>query len=162
MAAIIAQMAAANRERKKRAALNVKNEFATNKSDTFIPMFDRCFDPKVHNTFVRNKTQKESRTKILDEIQAHMLEEEDIRKEIWRERIWKVKLKTALEETEWPQLGPGHPDRELIENAVMKRLTREDKRAEMLGAVSKCLAGFIALTVFAFIIVFLAITFMAI
>ena len=70
MAAIIAQMAAANRERKKRIALNMTTAFGTNKSNTLLPMFDRCYDPKIHNNFVRFKTYKDSRRQHLDRMQG--------------------------------------------------------------------------------------------
>ena len=66
MAAIIAQMAAANRERKKRAVENKIFAFAANKSSVCLPRFDpKGFDPLKHNPYVRNHREKLMRQEYL-------------------------------------------------------------------------------------------------
>ena len=57
MAAIIAQLAAANRKRKARA----KNTLPTEKSNYVLPPFDPCFEPKKHNRYLRLKALVEHR-----------------------------------------------------------------------------------------------------
>ena len=63
MAAIIAQMAANNRERKKRAEMRESGELVTqsNKSSVFLTEFTDRFDPTLHNPYVRNQLSKEQR-----------------------------------------------------------------------------------------------------
>ena len=57
MAAIIAQLAAANRKRKARA----KNTLPTDKSNYVLPPFDPCFEAKKHNRYLRLKALVEHR-----------------------------------------------------------------------------------------------------
>ena len=56
MAAIIAQMSLRNRERKKRrAALGRRGETGSDKCVYTLPPFDQCYDPLLHNKYVRAK-----------------------------------------------------------------------------------------------------------
>ena len=61
MAAIIAQLAAANRARKKRA----KPILPPDKSNKSLPPFDPCFDPRKHNRYLRLKAIIEHRNEVL-------------------------------------------------------------------------------------------------
>ncbi len=51
MAAIVSQLAAANRRRK----ANKKNAIPIEKSVYVLPPFDPCFKPEVHNRYIRHK-----------------------------------------------------------------------------------------------------------
>jgi len=51
MAAIVSQLAAANRRRK----ANKKNNIPIEKSVYVLPPFDPCFKPEVHNRYMRHK-----------------------------------------------------------------------------------------------------------
>ena len=51
MAAIVSQLAAANRRRK----ANKKNHVPIDKSVYVLPPFDPCFKPEVHNRYIRHK-----------------------------------------------------------------------------------------------------------
>ena len=69
MAAIIAQMAAANRERKKRQSLQKLYGMASNKSSVKLPVFDRHgFDAKKHNSYVKSRADKRQRQEFLDKL----------------------------------------------------------------------------------------------
>ena len=61
MAAIIAQLAAANRKRKQRQ----KHILPPEKSNLALPPFDPCFDPKKHNRYLRLKALVEHRQFVL-------------------------------------------------------------------------------------------------
>ena len=61
MAAIIAQLAAANRKRKARR----KHTLPPDKSNRTLPPFDPCFDPKKHNPYLRLKALVEHRNEVL-------------------------------------------------------------------------------------------------
>ena len=54
MAAIVSQLAAANRRRK----ANKKNHVPIDKSVYVLPPFDPCFKPEVHNRYIRHKQAK--------------------------------------------------------------------------------------------------------
>ena len=69
MAAIIAQMAAANRERKKRA-LDRGADLIANKSNVTLFAFDGTFDPVKHNRYMRHKAEKEKRKAYLEEVKG--------------------------------------------------------------------------------------------
>ena len=62
MAAIIAQLAAANRKRKQRARLPT---LPPEKSNRTLPPFDRCFDARKHNRYLRLKAILEHRQEVL-------------------------------------------------------------------------------------------------
>ena len=51
MAAIVSQLAAANRRRK----ANKKNTIPIDKSVYVLPPFDPCFKPEVHNRYIKHK-----------------------------------------------------------------------------------------------------------
>ena len=51
MAAIVSQLAAANRRRK----ANKKNAIPIEKSVYVLPPFDPCFKPEVHNRYIKHK-----------------------------------------------------------------------------------------------------------
>ena len=72
MAAIIAQMAAANRARKKRQAEAAKaggGGVAPNKASNHIqPFREAAFNPKKHNRFIKNKRENELRQFYLDKM----------------------------------------------------------------------------------------------
>ena len=61
MAAIIAQLAAANRKRKARR----KTTLPPDKSNKNLPPFDRCFDPNKHNPYLRLKAIVEHRNEVM-------------------------------------------------------------------------------------------------
>ena len=61
MAAIIAQLAAANRKRKQKA----KHTLPPEKSNLALPPFDPCFDPQKHNRYLRLKKLVEHRRSVL-------------------------------------------------------------------------------------------------
>ena len=61
MAAIIAQLAAANRKRKARR----KNTLPPDKSNYTLAPFDRCFDPNKHNPYLRLKAIVEHRNEVM-------------------------------------------------------------------------------------------------
>ena len=61
MAAIIAQLAAANRKRKQKA----KHTLPPDKSNLALPPFDPCFDPQKHNRYLRLKKLVEHRRSVL-------------------------------------------------------------------------------------------------
>lgn len=61
MAAIIAQLAAANRKRKQRRKATLPPE----KSNLVLPPFDPCFDPRKHNRYLRLKALIEHRREVL-------------------------------------------------------------------------------------------------
>ena len=61
MAAIIAQLAAANRKRKARRKAILPPE----KSNRNLLPLDRCFDPKKHNPYLRLKAIVEHRNEVL-------------------------------------------------------------------------------------------------
>ena len=60
MAAIIAQLAAANRKRKARR----KATLPPDKSNRTLPPFDPCFDPNKHNPYLRLKAMVDHRNEI--------------------------------------------------------------------------------------------------
>ena len=60
MAAIIAQLAAANRKRKARR----KATLPPDKSNRTLPPFDPCFDPNKHNPYLRLKALVDHRNEI--------------------------------------------------------------------------------------------------
>ena len=62
MAAIIAQLAAANRKRKARAKLPT---LAPEKSNRVLPPFDRCFDARKHNRYLKLKAILEHREEVM-------------------------------------------------------------------------------------------------
>ena len=64
MAAIIAQMSLANRERKKRKAEMGNKAIGTDKCIYYIPPFDHCFDPMKHNKYIKLKQQVDRRNFI--------------------------------------------------------------------------------------------------
>ena len=71
MAAIIAQMSLRNRERKKRrAALGRKAETDSDKCVYTIPPFDRCYDPFIHNKYVRAKVRIDRRNLVINEAKS--------------------------------------------------------------------------------------------
>ena len=57
MAAIVSQLAAANRRRK----ANKKNNIPIEKSVYVLPPFDPCFKPEVHNRYMRQKQASSAR-----------------------------------------------------------------------------------------------------
>ena len=61
MAAIVAQIAAANRKRKADKRLNLPPD----KSNLVLAPFDRCFDPNKHNRYLRLKALVEHRNFVL-------------------------------------------------------------------------------------------------
>ena len=68
MAAIIAQMSLRNRERKKRKKLLGKRaETSSDKCVYKLEPFDRCYDPLLHNKYVRAKARIERRNLIINE-----------------------------------------------------------------------------------------------
>ena len=150
-------MAAASRERKKRIA--GRSEIATNKSSTILPMFDRRFDPTQHNRYFKYKVEKERRREVMDELKAAMLEEDELRKEQWRVDDWRRRLKASLDRTKWSRLKADDPEKEAIEKAVAERLLNEQRLIERVSKVAKCFAGFIALSLFVAIGVFIGINF---
>lgn len=72
MAAIIAQMAAANRARKKRQAeaarLGIGGVPANKASNHIQPFREHTFNPKKHNRFIKNKRENELRQFYLDKM----------------------------------------------------------------------------------------------
>ena len=77
MAAIVSQLAAANRRRK----ANRTKHIAIDKCVYILPPFDPCFKPEVHNRYVRTKhahlAHQEFMTKIgtVSPVHIHQLEE---------------------------------------------------------------------------------------
>ena len=68
MAAIIAQMSLRNRERKKRkAALGRRAEVAPEKCVYKLPPFEICYDPLLHNKYVRAKRRIEKRNLVINQ-----------------------------------------------------------------------------------------------
>ena len=68
MAAIIAQMSLRNRERKKRrAALGRRGETGSDKCVYTLPPFDQCYDPLLHNKYVRAKRRIEKRNLVINQ-----------------------------------------------------------------------------------------------
>ena len=67
MAAIIAQMSLANRERKKRLAEKGTKAIGADKCIYYLPPFDRCFDPMKHNKYMKMKQQVERKNYIQNE-----------------------------------------------------------------------------------------------
>ena len=66
MAAIIAQMSMRNRERKKRKAmLGKRAEVSSDKCVYELQPFDRCYDPIIHNKYLRSKIEIEKRNVII-------------------------------------------------------------------------------------------------
>ena len=70
MAAIIAQMSLANRERKKRKAEMGNKAIGADKCIYELPPFDRCFDPMKHNKYMKMKQQIERRNYIVNEAKS--------------------------------------------------------------------------------------------
>ena len=70
MAAIIAQMSLANRERKKRKAEMGNKAIGPDKCIYQIPPFDRCFDPMKHNKYMKMKQQIDRRNYIINEAKS--------------------------------------------------------------------------------------------
>lgn len=70
MAAIIAQLAAANRKRKMR----VKTTLPPDKSNRVLPPFDPCFDPNKHNRYLRLKAITEHRQIIMSKAKGLKLQ----------------------------------------------------------------------------------------
>ena len=70
MAAIIAQMSLANRERKKRKAEMGNKAIGADKCIYQIPPFDRCFDPLKHNKYMKMKQQIDRRNYIVNEAKS--------------------------------------------------------------------------------------------
>lgn len=66
MAAIIARMTIASRERKKRNAAMGNKTIGTDKCVYELPPFDRCFDPTKHNKYMKFKQQTDRRNLILN------------------------------------------------------------------------------------------------
>ena len=64
MAAIIAQMSLANRERKKREAEKGHKTIGADKCIYDLPPFDRCYDPMKHNKYMKLKVQIDRRNLI--------------------------------------------------------------------------------------------------
>ena len=64
MAAIIAQMSLANRERKKQKAEMGNKSIGADKCIYCLPPFDRCFDPMKHNKYMKMKQQIDRRNYI--------------------------------------------------------------------------------------------------
>ena len=69
MAAIIAQMSLANRERKKRMAEKGK-AIGADKCIYYLPPFDRCFDPMKHNKYMKMKQHIERKQYIQNEAKS--------------------------------------------------------------------------------------------
>ena len=63
MAAIIAQLAAANRKRKARN--REQKTIPPEKSNRVLPPFDPCYDPKKHNRYLRLQAIYEHRNEVL-------------------------------------------------------------------------------------------------
>ena len=67
MAAIIAQMSMRNRERKKRKAmLGRRAEIAPEKCVYLLQPFDRCYDPLIHNKYMKYKVQINKRNLVIN------------------------------------------------------------------------------------------------
>jgi len=77
MAAIVSQLAAANRRRK----ANKKNHVNADKCVYTLPPFDPCFKPEVHNRYVRHKHAQLAHQEFIERIgdvspvHIHQLEE---------------------------------------------------------------------------------------
>ena len=71
MAAIIAQMSLANRERKKRKAEMGNRAISSDKCIYYLPPFDRCFDPLKHNKYMKMKQQVDRRQYILSQAKGN-------------------------------------------------------------------------------------------
>jgi len=77
MAAIVSQLAAANRRRK----ANKKNHVSIDKSVYVLPPFDPCFKPEVHNRYIRHKQAHLAHQEFMERIgevspvHIHQLEE---------------------------------------------------------------------------------------
>jgi len=71
MAAIIAQMSLRNRERKKRkAALGKRAEVAPEKCCYKLPPFERCYDPLLHNKYIKAKLRIDKRNLVINEAKS--------------------------------------------------------------------------------------------
>ena len=69
MAAIIAQMSRANRERKKRKAEQTRLGIKTVGTDKCVYQllpFDRCYDPLKHNKYMKVKVQVDRRNLVIN------------------------------------------------------------------------------------------------
>ena len=66
MAAIIARMALANRERKKRKAAIGYRVIGPDKCVYKLQPFDQCYDPQKHNKYIRCKMQIEQRNLLIN------------------------------------------------------------------------------------------------
>ena len=79
MAAIIAQMSLRNRERKKRrAALGRRGETGSDKCVYTLPPFDQCYDPLLHNKYVRAKRRIEKRNLVINQAKCKYTKDEKI------------------------------------------------------------------------------------
>ena len=71
MAAIIAQMSLRNRERKKKKALLGKRaEVQPDKCVYKLPPFDKCYDPLLHNKYVKAKLRIDKRNFVINEAKS--------------------------------------------------------------------------------------------
>lgn len=75
MAAIVSQLAAANRKRK----ANKTKEIPIEKSVYKLPPFDPCFKAELHNNYVRN--QLAHRSKLADQNEQSGAQEDDAKSE---------------------------------------------------------------------------------
>ena len=66
MAAIIAQMSLANRERKKRLAERGNKQIGPDKCVYHLPPFDQCYDPIKHNKYMKIKQHVDRRKMIVN------------------------------------------------------------------------------------------------
>jgi len=143
MAAIIAQLAAANRKRKARR----KATLPPDKSNRTLPPFDPCFDPNKHNPYLRLKALVDHRNEInrtAREI-CDQLQKDD---EEWCYfmRYGKPRRNRAIPDLSKPII----PE----DNATLERRKRKQKWWQWLNATLSCvcLALFLTILLILFII----------
>ena len=65
------QMSLRNRERKKRkAALGKRAEVAPEKCCYKLPPFERCYDPLLHNKYIKAKLRIDKRNLVINEAKS--------------------------------------------------------------------------------------------